>query len=120
MTKISTIAKNILKHDRQSSEIRSMGKLDEDDLSLNRQDAETMLNTRPGVREQLVSMAAKFGVSASDIDKERWRALEIVHACTHCEHSKSCFQYLAGKQTSGFDPKSCPNLERYEDLSAKT
>lgn len=116
MAYLSGIIGRIAQKFRDDSEVRSLDKLQENDLAMDRHEIDSLVHARSGARDQLLKMAAKFGVSEHSIDKERWRALEIVHACNQCTQSKSCYQYLAGQKNVAFDPKSCPNAERYVEL----
>ncbi|MCF6233480.1 MAG: DUF6455 family protein [Rhodobacteraceae bacterium] len=87
------------------------------DLAVTREDIATFANARPGVRNQMEAMAAHFGVTGKVIDATRWRALEIVWACTTCEKTKECKAFLAGHEGE-FDPYDCPNAAQYAELSS--
>ncbi len=119
MGKLSGTVGRVLDRARNGAAIRAMDRLRENDLALGRLDLETLEAARPGLRAQLVAMAAEFGVAEADIDRDRWRALEIVHACTGCNRSKACFRYLSGKANTGFEPRMCPNAAQYEDLASR-
>jgi len=87
------------------------------DLAVTREDIATFANARPGVRNQMEAMAAHFGVTGKVIDATRWRALEIVWACTTCDKTKECEAFLAGRE-GAFEPHDCPNAAHYADLSS--
>ena len=87
------------------------------DLAVTREDIATFANARPGVRDQMETMAAHFGVTGKVIDATRWRALEIVWACTTCDKTKECKAFLAGRDGE-FGLDDCPNAGHYADLSS--
>ena len=87
------------------------------DLAISPSDITTFVEARPGVRNQMEAMAAHFGLTGRDIDAERWRALEIVRACSTCKKVTGCKAFLAGRE-GAFDPYDCPNAEIYADLSS--
>ncbi len=119
MFQFSKLVQRFLQQQRDDSELRRMDSLQENDLALNKSEVASLVHARQGVRDQLVEMARRFGVSEADIDKDRWRALEIVHACNNCAQSKSCYQFLLGGKNIGFKQNSCPNAAQYADLSGR-
>jgi len=88
------------------------------ELGLSPEEARGLTYARPGMRQQLLQMARLFGLSAKDLNKDRWRALDIDRACSNCEKSGGCRNFLAGQWTS-FTVKDCPNAEIYAELAAE-
>ena len=88
------------------------------DLAVTPEDIATFAHARPGVRNQMEAMAKHFGITGNDIDATRWRALEIVRACSTCAKTRECKAFLAGREDA-FDLYDCPNAEHYATLAAK-
>ena len=93
-----------------------VSEMDAADLGLSRDDALTFLRARPGVSQQSADMAARLGLTEADIQKEHWRAVDIARACSQCKSSKSCANFLSGRQ-SDFTIEACPNFDRFVELA---
>ena len=90
--------------------------LETTDFGVARSDALDLLDGRSDARERLLAMAARFGLSAEDIDRDRQTSVDIARACGRCRTERICRDYLAGKRDlspCGF----CPNAERYAELA---
>ena len=87
------------------------------DLAVSRAELEGIVGARAGLPSQMLEMAARFGLDQSDIAQPRWRALEILDTCRHCEHSKACFDFLIGSRDQDFSEMQCPNAERYTETA---
>lgn len=90
---------------------------DLEDLGLSAVDYEILLSGRPGARRRLVSMAARFGVSEAEIDRDRGIALEAAETCAQCRQSRGCQKALDGQGEMPRD--ACPNAGLYRMLAAE-
>jgi|GEM_PF-4233897 len=87
------------------------------ELARSRCDVDTTPGARAGAPSQMVDMAKRFGLSAQDIAAPRWRALEVIDTCRHCDVASQCFNYLIGDRRGDFAEADCPNAERYSEAA---
>ena len=87
------------------------------DLALAPAELAGLIDARPDVRGQMEEMAQRFGVSARDIDAERWRAQELATVCANCKRAYSCKRFLEGKPID-FTADACPNAAQYREISS--
>lgn len=87
------------------------------DLGLSQLDYDILLSGRPGARQRLISMAARFGLDEAQIDRDRGIAFQDAETCARCRVSRQCQQALDGQ---GEMPKeACPNATLYRMLAAE-
>lgn len=86
------------------------------DLGLSRWEFDVLANSRSGMTGQIEAMAARFGLGAEAVHKDRWRELDISLACAQCDHAWDCAASLRGEGT--FAKADCPNAERFAELAA--
>jgi len=113
MKSISQAVRDWVMRDRDRDYLAS---LEAPDFGVARADALDLLNGRSDTRERLLTMAARFGLSPEDIDRDRQTSVDIARACGRCRTEKICRDYLAGKRDlspCGF----CPNAEKYAELA---
>lgn len=85
------------------------------DLGLSRADVAILQNGAPGARVRLEKMAAQFGVSPADIDRDRGIALDLAETCARCDEARRCMQAI--KTGQKLDEDNCPNSRFYKILS---
>jgi hypothetical protein len=85
------------------------------DLGLSRVDFDLLTHSARGTRTRMEALAARFGVTPRQIDRDRGMALELAETCGHCSESSACQRALDGKGT--FETARCPNAARYLQLS---
>lgn len=108
---------------RKLEAMRDVTRLSEatlDDLAHSRGQIEKISGVRDAAPSQMLEMAKRFGLDESDIAQPRWRALEIIDTCRHCDVSNACFNYLVGDRNEDFTDASCPNAERYAETSLES
>lgn len=89
------------------------------DLAIPREDLVAVADARPAVRHEIEQMARRFGLEPAAIDRDRWRALEIVRTCSACERARDCAAFLDDRPGT-FDKSQCPNAHHYRDLLKKS
>ncbi|MEL7117274.1 MAG: hypothetical protein AAGP08_17110 [Pseudomonadota bacterium] len=107
-----------LARERNLAEVQSMTERDLADLALELQALREAILARPKVREQMLEMAARFGLTEDDITHTHWREMDILNACQNCGDAKQCRRFLNGKSTN-FIPKDCPNASAYGEIVAE-
>ena len=88
------------------------------DIGLSLSDLAEQARARPGVREQMLRMAARYGLSERDVNDTRWAAVDIARTCARCGSANVCLRYLDGKPTTFVD-SDCPNAAIYAELSGE-
>lgn len=114
MRLVTKFIERVLSKERKNREIQSMTDLQAADLAMTKSDLFAYSNARSSAPEQMKLMAQEFGLLPSDITKERWRELEIVHNCNQCSQHKRCYRYLT--RGSDFTKERCPNSSHYVEL----
>ena len=115
MCRLARQFKTFLARQNEARTLRAMKDVELSDLGLSKPELNSLIGARTTTRLQLVEMAKNFGIEEADIDKHRWRALDIVHNCGQCKSARACFDFVAG--TGRFDPDTCPNAEHYRELA---
>lgn len=119
MSGFSRKLSDFLKRERSRAEIDAMSDAQVAETGLLRSDLYAIAATRPQMRQQMLRMAATYGLDEVDVSRPRWRALECVHACKTCTQPQACFRYLTGVEQGGFDPADCPNAQTYAEVAAQ-
>lgn len=86
------------------------------DMGISLSEARDFSTARRNTRSQMLQMARLFGLSERDVNRDRWRALDVARACSHCQDAKSCSSFLAGNWST-FTVADCPNANLYADLA---
>jgi len=86
------------------------------DMGLSRADYTMLSQSQPGTRARMEGIAARFGLSPADLDKDHGTLMEIAETCGQCPVARACHQGLAGKQK--FDELLCPNALNFLEMSA--
>jgi len=92
--------------------------LRENDILVSQEQGLRLLSGRTDTRARMESMAARFGLSAQDIDRNRGTALDVALACGECGSERQCRRYLSG-EAAGDPEHFCPNASTYLDLGGK-
>ncbi len=85
------------------------------DLGLTRSEMDVIQFARPEVGQQTKAMARKFGLDPSDINADRWQALDITLACAKCKKAGACANFLTDRGT--FELSDCSNAETYTEMA---
>lgn len=110
---------DFLSTERSRAEIEALSEAECADLGLSREELQSLAASRPQMRQQMLRMAARFGLDKADVSYPKWRALTVVHACKTCARPQACFRYLTGVEEGGFDPSECPNAATYSEIAAR-
>lgn len=86
------------------------------DLGLTRSELNTIQFARPEMGQQIKAMARKFGLEPSDINADRWQALDISLACATCKQAGACANFLTDR--GSFELSDCANAETYTEIAA--
>lgn len=85
------------------------------DMGLSRVDYGLLVSSKPGTRQRMETLAARFGVTPGMIDADHGLALELAQTCGHCGNAKACQNAI----DLGVDLElsKCPNATIYADMS---
>lgn len=74
-----------------------------------------LLSGRPGARRRQLAMAARFGLTAKDIDRDQAVAFDAAEVCAECRVSRRCQKALDGQGEMPLG--QCPNAGLYRKLA---
>ena len=106
-----------LAKERNLAELGSLVEQDLAELASDPNELRQAILARPRVREQMLAMAERFGLTEEDVTQPHWREMEVLHVCQNCASSKQCNRFLNGKSTE-FRAMDCPNALTYAEVSA--
>lgn len=107
-----------LARERDLAELESLVETDLADLALDPVELRRAVLARPRVREQMMAMAQRFGLTDDDITHLHWREMECLNTCQNCGESKQCARFLNGKSTE-FGAFDCPNSSAYAEIAGE-
>ncbi|MCG6857219.1 MAG: hypothetical protein LJE67_04055 [Salaquimonas sp.] len=116
MKTLSATIRDWMMRERDRAYVAGLSRIDQEDLGMLRADVFELLDGRDDTRDRLLAMAARFGLSAEDIDRDRQTCLDISLACGKCKSSGICARFLAGDSYVGPDD-FCPNASRYAEMA---
>lgn len=105
-----------LAHDEAVDDLQSLFEQDLAELAPEPQALRGAVVARPNAREQMLAMAARYGLNEEEIAAEHWQEMDILTACQNCKSAYPCQRFLNGEATS-FTPSDCPNAETYGNLA---
>lgn len=89
------------------------------ELGLTRDQADRLARLPRTVPERMTAMAAIFGLTPEDLERNRAGWIEIAETCAECRHKGECRDMLAkGEAATRDDTGFCPNAAHYAGLSA--
>lgn len=97
--------------------VSGMDSLAEADLGLARDELQTFMSNRSETRNQLLEMAERFGITEAEIEKERWRALDLTKACGNCSEVSACHRFLLGSGGADGADAFCPNAPAFREMA---
>ena len=87
------------------------------DLGLCRSEASGLADAPSDTRQRMEAMADTYGLDGSDINAERWRAVDMARTCATCACVSQCRRWLRQEQHDVEDAGFCPNADRFRDLA---
>ena len=88
------------------------------DLGLSGADVLALETGVPGARARMEMMAAQFGISATDMDRDRSTALDLAKTCAQCGEAHRCMRSIEAGVP--LDEARCPNVKSYRLLANST
>lgn len=111
--------RHLMRKYRDLSEIAALSDRELADLGVSRDQAVSLASIPDDVAGRVTAMARIFGISETELLRDRAEWVELIETCGHCATLAECRRFMAGGARGGPGAVDfCPNKAHFESHPA--